>query len=488
MSRFKPSSFPLAQPAVAPNVSGRAASLQPPAFRSATPTSPAPAATADTPPPKAAPPRDASWYADVHNPFREFGFLFALAFLFTRFSMVNQLIEFKLGVNTYMTYLFGIPALLIMLSTGGIQRAFRTRASLIFLGFMLWMVFVTPFSIWKGGSFKLLKDTYLVEFPLLFLIAGLAVTRLNIQRMFRAIAFTVSIMVVASFLFSTNWGDRLALAYGTVANPNDLATHILTTLPFAGWAYASDRSRFSFMKAFWIVTALGAIMVVLKTGSRGGMLAFAVMMLIALLKMSAVQRVLVVCSTILVVMVTLALAPGILMQRYLTIFSKTPSVEYLDDSQLSEAVGSSEARKNLVKASIKITLANPVFGVGPGQFTIAEDEAQRRLGRSRGAWQVTHNSYTEVSSEMGIPGLLFFLGAIFSCIFSLQKLSSAKPSGPDVRLLANTLLLSITACMVCLMFASLAYRFYVPTLIGLTSAVICWAKSPEAVGKGGRTA
>lgn len=487
MSRFKPPSTSWAQ---SPTFDGGRALAVQQSFSTVSPAkSPAPAPTPELPatpePATTAPPapaRNLSWLAEANNPLREFGFLFALAFLFTRFSMVNQLIEFKTGVSTFMTYLFGVPALLVMVSTGGIQRALRSTAALLFFAFMLWMVAVTPFSLWPGGSFKVIKDSFLVEFPLLFLVAGLTVTRVNIERMFRGIALSGTVIVVCSFLFGTTWGDRLALSYGTVANPNDLATHILTTLPFVGWAFASDRSQISFMKFCWVLTMLGASIVILKTGSRSGLLAFGVMMLIALFKMSAIQRILIVSSIFLVMAVTFAFAPGVLVQRYLTLFSKNPAVDYMDDEQLVEARGSSEARKNLLKASIKITLQNPLVGVGPGQFAVAENDDQKRLGRTRGAWQVTHNSYTEVSSETGIPGLLLFAGSFFLCFFSLRRLSSAPLSTPEVRRFATCLMLSIAAFAVCITFASLAYRFYLPTLIGLTTVVIRWANSPEALG------
>lgn len=155
----------------------------------------------------------------------------------------------------------------------------------------------------------------------------------------------------------------------------------------------------------------------------------------------------------------------------------------MDDEQLVEARGSSEARKNLLKASIKITIQNPLVGVGPGQFAVAENDDQKRLGRTRGAWQVTHNSYTEVSSETGIPGLLLFAGSFFlSASSRCAGLSLRASLYPEVRRFATCLMLSIAAFAVCITFASLAYRFYLPTLIGLTTVVIRWANSPEALG------
>ena len=59
-----------------------------------------------------------------------------------------------------------------------------------------------------------------------------------------------------------------------------------------------------------------------------------------------------------------------------------------------------------------------VFGVGPGQFPMQNWEEFKRRGIHIYA-QVTHNSYTQVSSETGIPGLIFFLITLLFAIFQL---------------------------------------------------------------------
>ncbi len=67
-------------------------------------------------------------------------------------------------------------------------------------------------------------------------------------------------------------------------------------------------------------------------------------------------------------------------------------------------------------------LGAPLTGVGPSQFANIEGETSREDGR-QGAWQVTpHNAYTQVSSEMGIPGLLIFLAAIIATYRTFKRI------------------------------------------------------------------
>ncbi|MEP6601120.1 MAG: hypothetical protein ABJB49_04840 [Nitrospirota bacterium] len=51
-------------------------------------------------------------------------------------------------------------------------------------------------------------------------------------------------------------------------------------------------------------------------------------------------------------------------------------------------------------------------GVGPGNFPVAYWTESKSQGKPA-AWNVSHNSYTQVSSEMGIPGFIVFAAMLF---------------------------------------------------------------------------
>lgn len=71
-----------------------------------------------------------------------------------------------------------------------------------------------------------------------------------------------------------------------------------------------------------------------------------------------------------------------------------------------------ENRRLLLKESIAVTLRRPIFGVGVGNFPVYVNGMNKEEGRLKEAWHGTHNTYTQLSSETGIPGLAIFIGIL----------------------------------------------------------------------------
>lgn len=72
----------------------------------------------------------------------------------------------------------------------------------------------------------------------------------------------------------------------------------------------------------------------------------------------------------------------------------------------------------VLKAGIRMTLDNPLFGVGLGQFRrrvleYADPELKHAF--------IAHDAYVGVSAEMGIPALLIYIAMLASCFISLSR-------------------------------------------------------------------
>jgi O-antigen ligase len=78
--------------------------------------------------------------------------------------------------------------------------------------------------------------------------------------------------------------------------------------------------------------------------------------------------------------------------------------------------------KELWVFGLEEMVKHPIMGVGLGNFkpTVAKDHA---LGRGMAA--IAHNTYIEYGAEMGIPGLLLFLGIIVFSWKSLERVRNA---------------------------------------------------------------
>lgn len=81
-------------------------------------------------------------------------------------------------------------------------------------------------------------------------------------------------------------------------------------------------------------------------------------------------------------------------------------------------IASSENHWLVLKAGVRMTLANPLFGVGLGEFRRRVLEyADPQLNHAF----IAHDSYVEVSSEMGIPALLVYVVMLGFCFRSLSR-------------------------------------------------------------------
>ncbi len=78
-------------------------------------------------------------------------------------------------------------------------------------------------------------------------------------------------------------------------------------------------------------------------------------------------------------------------------------------------------RSYLLKQSVVYTWQHPIFGVGLGQFSNFEGKSSLAEGKI-GIWHETHNAFTQVSSECGIPASIFFVLGICSALFSVNRI------------------------------------------------------------------
>jgi O-antigen ligase len=113
-----------------------------------------------------------------------------------------------------------------------------------------------------------------------------------------------------------------------------------------------------------------------------------------------------------------------------------------DTFESKEAADSAATRIKLLQRSIYMTAMHPLFGVGPGQFAVAENNLAKAEGKERGIWYYTHNAYTQTSSEAGIPALILYIMAIFA---SYRGLADIRKRGPteEIREMAKAVQLSM---------------------------------------------
>jgi O-antigen ligase len=139
-----------------------------------------------------------------------------------------------------------------------------------------------------------------------------------------------------------------------------------------------------------------------------------------------------------------------------------PSMDPLDK-------GSAEVRRQILIMSLKLTATHPLFGVGPGQF---ENITQ--------TWFLTHNTYTQLSSEVGIPGLILFvliLRQVFRNLRDVHKTERFR-TDPQVQIFTSALRASFAGYLVGAFFASYGYELFIYALVAFSGVLYTACQEP----------
>ena len=129
----------------------------------------------------------------------------------------------------------------------------------------------------------------------------------------------------------------------------------------------------------------------------------------------------------------------------------------------------------LLRHSLIFTMQHPFFGVGPGMFPVADDAYSKGMGLRKGNWVGTHNSYTEVSSELGIPAFLFFVTAVAIALkgtYSVHKKTRGDPRLEDMGTVALALHYCMVIYAVTILFDHIAYTVMLPVFGGLAACLV----------------
>ena len=406
------------------------------------------------------------------NPMQKFGFALLIVFLFVAFGRVPELV----GIP-YVALLSAILSLIAAAATGGIPLALGSRAGLLLCLFTGCIFVALPFSVWKGGSFALIKETWSRSFMTFVIIAASIHGVSQCRRAVLTFSWATAFIVLASRFRGSMENGRLGMDLGTLKNPNDFAAYLLLGLPFCIYALItpseSKPNRFMSVALLPMVAIL-----ILKTGSRSGLLVLLGIVTFMFFKLSARGKLLIAVPAVLLLVSAPFFVPRSVLARYATLLSDSgrTSGGVTDAERQGEfASTSSDARMNLLRKSIILTLQNPLLGVGPGMFAVAVSDYSKELGE-RAPWQQTHNTYTQVSSELGIPALIVYVCLLIYCIRTMAKVAKASLSSRDPQIvsLGNMAFCVQIACVAfCLvaMFGSLAYHLQVPILAGMTEAI-----------------
>jgi O-antigen ligase len=385
-------------------------------------------------------------------------------FLFLYFGRLLDLTT-KLTSSLHIPMFLLTIVLVMALAAGGFWTLTASRIGVFDIMFVVWVAVATAFSSWKGGSLPVFWNCF-YSASVFFAILALVRNMKQLSQVARAMAFAGLTAAIFSFFFTQDMrGGRIAVATGTLADPNEYALILLMTLPY-WWLAARNSQRPRLMGTMAFLAGVPILVAFFRAGSRAGLLTLGGLVVAIFFRARPAQRVGLAVGVIVVAAVALVALPSELRSRYSTWFSN-------DDQRFGADIDSAMSRRYLLTQSLKFTIAHPIFGVGPGQFGNINWESSKAAGIHIAAYP-THNTYTEVSSETGIPGLILFAGTLILCFRSTLQILKLSEHNPSLRPLSNAakcVFISITAFLIGAFFLSLAYSALVTVAVGLSAAL-----------------
>jgi O-Antigen ligase len=313
-----------------------------------------------------------------------------------------------------------------------------------------WQILCIPFSFYITGALAVVFEKC-IKALIVALLVGLVVDSIGqVRRLIFIQAGAVAFMTFVSVLMYK--GGRMGGVLGGVFdNPNDLAMNIALNFPLCLMFLLLDKNPLK--KILWFLGILVMARGLMLTYSRSGFIALAVAVFFSLLEFGIRNKrhyLLVIAAFCGIAL--LVVGPQNYGDRLRSLISN--DVQVYGDAKA--------ARAELLVRSLQVTAAHPLFGVGPGQFA-----------SSTGLWRVTHNTYTELSSESGIPALVLFLLVVRECFKNLSRIRSTTlyRTDPNVRMYTSALWVGFASYLAGAAFASTAYQLFPYFMVGYTTAL-----------------
>jgi len=334
------------------------------------------------------------------------------------------------------------------------------------------LVITIPFAFWRGGAFATVFEKFSKEVIVALLVTLIVQNIDELRKLILVQAAAVGIMTIVSVIIHPG-GVRLQGALGGIFdNPNDLAINIAINWPLCLTFFFFTRGIGK--KLFWLVCLLGMLYAVVETYSRSGLMAMIVSVLVCLWEFGIRGKrfpMIIMAGVIGIVGVGIAISTPHYVARVESLV--------LGNIEGSEDKGSLEARRELLKESVRLSFQHPLFGVGPGNFPAATE-----------SWRVTHNTYTELSAEGGFPALILFvviLGLAFRNVRRVRKTNQYGAS-KETQLFTSAMWAGLAAYVVGAAFASTEYELFPYFMVAYTSVLYRLASKPiqEAEGRPGR--
>ena len=357
---------------------------------------------------------------------------------------------------------------LFLMDSSPVRRIKWTLSPIVYCVLALFAIMVLglPGSLWPGKGFEFLTRDFIPTVILMVIIATSLRELLDLEWL--AFAHLVGGVVYAFYIYlfcPIGWDGRLgALVF---YDANDFALIMTCTIPFA--VYFMRPGVVLWKRLFATGAVALFILMIIRSGSRGGFLGLIAVTAYVLLRYRAIPARLRIGAVGLGVLVFVVIGSATYWKIIGTIMHPA------DDYNMTSVTG----RKAIWERGMGYMISHPVLGVGIRAFPQAEGMlsaiAKRYTETGHGLkWSVAHNSFVEIGAECGVIALALFLSILWLSFRSLARVR-AGPRGspvatPTDQAFAQMLTASLIGYIVSGIFVSAEYFTYLYVLLGLVLA------------------
>lgn len=272
-----------------------------------------------------------------------------------------------------------------------------------FLAFYGAMIISIPLAFWRSGSLS-----FCIWFFEIVVYHMLAAALLTTERRIRNFILAFVLLVDwlgGSALYNYHHGiwqyamdiDRAVGVTSSAGDPNTLANTLVTMIPLA--LVLMVRGNPVWLRIVGAASAVLCVVTIVDTGSRTAALSIVLLTLLLMVRKPKNLRYL---PLVLVLSpVVWYLVPQQYKARYET-------VDHLKDDE------SYQNRVLSWQGGIKMFESNPITGIGPGNYAIANGE-KYWPGTGRKHWLNAHSLYFKTLGELGLMGVVTFFGYVLCC-------------------------------------------------------------------------
>lgn len=374
-------------------------------------------------------------------------YVFTVIVLFRPYELIPGL-----GFLSSSAFLVAIATLFIyiptQLTTEGNLTTLSTEVKAV-MGLTFFALLSIPIAKSPGMAWESFNDIFIKAVLIFIVMVNVLRTRRRLTNlMWVSFGIGIYLSINALTLYSRNElhveGSRVsAEVKGLFENPNEMSLHFVMMIPIV-FAFGLASKKLV-VKVIYFAAAGLMLAANFVTYSRGGFLGLVAAAALMVWKLGRKNRLKVTISSVFIGLTVILLAPGNYGVRILSIFGLAP-----------DPVGSSDQRQELLIRSLIVTARNP-WGIGMGNFPIVSIHNL-----------VTHNAYTQVSSELGILALavyLIFMISPFRKLSAIERTQFAEEKTDWFFYVSIGLQASFAAYFVSTFFAAVAYNWFIYYLI-----------------------